>query len=626
MTPTAGGAQAPTPSRRVVSPGRLLPIAYEIVAAVVVLWTSSAFATSYGYNFGYDNHTTYLVGALRLYDPGALSRDWLASDCTPYHPIFSYLAWALWAIDEDGWGFAYANVVTVTAMGGALYGLCRAFAGRLLALPSHLVVLAIAMQTRTHSAGVSYIADIVFQPSTLGGLGWLAGMAAFVARRWFLSGLCFGLGGLFHANYLVLGFPVLGLAHLLIEDPRDLRGLARRLALQLGPSVLALLVLSPLIFGAASHPDAARAREIFQTIRSPHHYLPSGYRGRFLGLAGWQLLGLGAAWPLLSGRKGPGPRLGALLVGLGVLVWSGTFLTTWVFLPSVSQLFPWRAAPYSDLVAQVALVGGLLGLIIDPARLRAHSRLTPLLVLGGLVLVCLDRPASDQPWLGRLLLLLLTTGLLTAGVGLAVATLARATARGRRHLEPASFGGPWPPVPGGPLRPWAPHTLVAPLLLTALALGLWTSATSGQRDPARIERASSLIRGFDAREENLYAWIREHTDRDSRFLQPPLMERFRITARRAIVVDWKSPPILPGELLEWYERLGTVAGRPGFQTAREVATGYDAMDSARLRALRARYAIDYAVVRKGRERVLKDWPVAYANPGFAVLDLRGSHP
>ncbi|HOU94716.1 MAG TPA: hypothetical protein PLU22_26880, partial [Polyangiaceae bacterium] len=185
-----------------MSRDRALALAWDVAAALVALWASYWLAVSFGYNFGYDNHATYLIGALRLHDPTVLTRDWLAAECTEYHPIFSYVGWALWALDEDGWGFAYANVVFVTALGFAIFALCRAFAGRLHAPAVFLVVMAIEMQTRTHSVAVSYLTDFILQPSTFGALGWLAGMVAFVSGRWLLAGIGFGLGGLLHVNYL----------------------------------------------------------------------------------------------------------------------------------------------------------------------------------------------------------------------------------------------------------------------------------------------------------------------------------------------------------------------------------------------------------------------------------------
>ncbi len=55
-------------------------------------------------------------------------------------------------------------------------------------------------------------------------------------------------------------------------------------------------------------------------------------------------------------------------------------------------------------------------------------------------------------------------------------------------------------------------------------------------------------------------WAREKTGKNAIFIIPPDMEFFRIRARRAIVVDWKTSLFLPADLNEWYQRLSDEAG------------------------------------------------------------------
>ena len=50
--------------------------------------------------------------------------------------------------------------------------------------------------------------------------------------------------------------------------------------------------------------------------------------------------------------------------------------------------------------------------------------------------------------------------------------------------------------------------------------------------------------------------------------------------------------------------------------------GYNAMDKGRLAVLRGKYKVDFAVIRRGQERNFEGYPVAYANRGYAVLDVR----
>jgi hypothetical protein len=89
------------------------------------------------------------------------------------------------------------------------------------------------------------------------------------------------------------------------------------------------------------------------------------------------------------------------------------------------------------------------------------------------------------------------------------------------------------------------------------------------------------------------------------------------------VVDWKSCPFLPDEVLEWHQRMKDVTGRPGFAGSRDLE-GYNSLDRTRLEALRLKYKLDYVVVRRGREAALGEHRVAHANGAFVVLDLHSA--
>lgn len=56
--------------------------------------------------------------------------------------------------------------------------------------------------TGTSSVSGSYIIRGYLQPSTIGAIGFLAALIFFIRRKYALSGLVLGLGGLLHSNYL----------------------------------------------------------------------------------------------------------------------------------------------------------------------------------------------------------------------------------------------------------------------------------------------------------------------------------------------------------------------------------------------------------------------------------------
>jgi len=126
-----------------------------------------------------------------------------------------------------------------------------------------------------------------------------------------------------------------------------------------------------------------------------------------------------------------------------------------------------------------------------------------------------------------------------------------------------------------------------------------------------------LVQHADARSE-LETWMRERSPKDALFLIPPKEETLRFRGERAVVVDWKSAPSIPGQILEWYRRINDVAG---VEVRREADLDhYAELDPIRLEALRKRYAIDFAVVEQKDAAKLADYTAVYSNTGYTVFD------
>lgn len=85
------------------------------------------------------------------------------------------------------------------------------------------------------------------------------------------------------ANFLILGIAGFALAHLLLGIG-DLGELVRKLARQLGPAMIVIVLLSPLIFASLGATGAERAKEILfhDSLAAPlcPEYLPGGFPAR----------------------------------------------------------------------------------------------------------------------------------------------------------------------------------------------------------------------------------------------------------------------------------------------------------------------------------------------------------
>jgi hypothetical protein len=576
---------APEPRSR----SRVRELVFSHADRVLAVLGALVFALSYGFDYGSDNQLIYLLKSLCIATPGILERDWYAAEVTHYHPVFAYLGAALIALNRDGWAVALAQIALITTGMSYVYELLRALSTKRVALAAFFCTLSIASVTRTSGVAVSYVFDSLLQPSALGSLGLLAALAEFVRGRYLASGIWIGIAGLFHANYLVLAIPTFGLMQLLL----GLRGLFPRLLRQLGPLMIAAIPVLPVMISTASSPDAERARDILFSIRSPHHYSPGSFYKGLAPFAGWQMLGLGLGAALFRGRNTAGRRLGIALASLMVLVWVGSAFSTVVYVPRVVQLFVWRFAPYIDLLCAAVACLVLVRVASEPGFARRLSPPMLALALGGLVVIGTFQTERKNPF-GLVLTFVL--------VALAVWGLSELGRFAPRFALSQRAG-----------LLWRAHGATLVLLLGLVQLG-----RALPEQLAELPARSLLLRQDGPKSDELYAWMREKTPREAVFLTPPDVDSFRFYGQRAIVVDWKSTPMVPGELVEWLRRLRDVCGGP--VESRRDLRGYDELDREQLERLKAKYRIDYAVVRRGAERKL-GYESVFRNQRYSVIRL-----
>jgi len=482
-----------------------------LLAAAALAWS-----VSFGLSFGIDVHNTYLIHGLHAADPRFLAADWLTTQTKDYHPVFSTLVRLLAEGGVARAGLIALNAACIGVAAFAIGDIARYVAPNAW-LATALISLGLGVLTDTASVGLSSLFLSIALPATVAATLWVVAIAYFVRGRHVAAGVALAIGGLFHANFLVLGFPFFGLA-ILVTRPQ-FREWIRDGAALLGPSAVTLLFFLPMMLGAAAGPEADRAREIFQTVRSPHHYVPRTFAKEFIPFVGWVVAAAGVL--ALRRRRRDLPRHVATLFLSGVtLLTFATAFTTIVFNPTISQLYVFRLAPFVVLLAQVLVAA------------EVTSRLAP---------------------------------------------------------------------------------------ARALALALGFFATADMIPARRALGRSTIVRGLPGQEVKLYDWVRS-TPRDALFLIPPVFQNFRLNAGRAIVVDWKSTPILPSELLEWYARLGAVAGDTAVRDEDAADSGYAAVSPARLDSVVERYSVDYVLFRRRTYRGAADrYTPVYSNRAFLVF-------
>lgn len=540
-----------------------------LIAAVVVALVS-------GMSYGVGNQNTYMLAPLRHLDPTFLRNDWLAAHTYAYHPSFTWVITALAALGPIPLTTALLNAALVLIFALIVFRLVRAVAPAV-ARDATLVVLLLIVVDRTLSVGQSDIFSGYLQPSVMASVAFVAAMSGFVRGRWGWSGVWIAVAGVLHANYLVVGLLAFGLAQLFVGRER----LVQRWAYQLGPALIVFAIDLPVLLRmGAGGADAQRALYIFQVIRSPHHYVVRHFLRELVPFMGWLLIAPLALRGARLGRE-VARRVTALGAALAGPVLFATAVGAVTVSSRVTQLYLWRLAPFAvvlvEIVAAVAISRALRGAgapgDAPPKPVVAAGAVGALLVLG----YALTSAAGRADLLAPALALLIVTA--------AVLVLVRRGVRDSGAIVPAAFA----------------------LVAAAACVNV-------------THRWNIVVPGGTPSERALFRWA-STTPSDAIFLVPPGMERFRLGASHAIVVDWKSTPILPRELLEWYDRIADVSG--GRVTSLGAAEqGYDAMSATRARQLASRYGARYAVFRNRPGPHDHDsLPVAYRNAHYTVYEL-----
>jgi hypothetical protein len=509
--------------------------------------------------------------------------------------------------------------------------LVRDLAGQA-ALPAWLLVAGLVVLDRTNSVAGSYIFNVELQPSGLASLALLFAVASYTRGNALRTGLGLAAAGIAHINFLLVGLASFGAAQAILFlstlVPRVRREAAghvlRRTLAVLGPAVVVLAVNLPMLLAFSRAEEAELGGQIFLLIRSPHHYVPMQWLADFVPFVGWQLLCLPGYWWLRVDAE-MRSRLLALHVAMVGLITVATLLTTIVFLPQVSQVYVWRLAPFAVLIAQIVLMIGVVQRIVRGASGTEAERLSlqglaerwRAVTSYGEVSNRLRLPIFVCGAIGWTLIMLSEVriqGLLSAStLILGAATVALLAAA--FLPEPPSSATQSAHVAE---RPWRPRR--GSLRTTAgIGLGIFVVLALTQLPPA-LAQSNLLNPDSPPAERALFEWART-TDRDVRFLIPPSLSAFRLRAKRAVVVDWKSTPIMADELVEWYRRINRVSGLRAVPDLAAASRGYVAMDSARLDALDAEFALDYAVIPAGSPLARSARAVVHRNAAFTVLDV-----
>jgi hypothetical protein len=546
----------------------------------ILLLSIIACSLSFGLNYGISNQNTYLIQGLTLIDPSFLIGDWFAHNTHHYHNNFSII---LIAVNSIGLpipeSLAFIEIALRILALYAIYKIVLLVANKQ-AFTTVLLILALIVFERTKSLAGSYIFSTILQPSSFGAAFFLLSSYFFLRGKYFLSGLCMAFSGLMHTNFLLLGFVVFGLAHLFL----GVKGILRRMSLQF-PLMLSVFAFNiPFLLSMISSEHGEQATYIFQFIRSPHHYVPNHFIYSFVVFFGWSLLGLAGLMSLKidSDLK---KRLTGLYSGLLIPIIIASLLTTIVFIPAVSKLFFWRMAPFCVLISQIAFVSSIVSqTFLGNKSPNTHKVAELSIALLGMLLISIWYVIVYKHYL---LLPCLIIFLLMVNFRQGIHKILHININQK-------------------------ITNVATITIAVFTLGYGLNHSL---------HSSTLLNGLPEPEQQLYQWVK-NTDTSSKFLVPPNLINFRLHGERPIIADWKSTPIDPDGLIEWYNRIEDSTGTKGVHSYKEAEEGYSNLNLNGLKALKDKYAISYAVLYTDKNTLNHNLPIVFKNSEFVVIELK----
>lgn len=549
----------------------------RIILRCLVLLTGAVIALSFGFSYAnVGNQATYLPHALNYFNPEFLANDWLVSKTTVYHGNFRWIVLVLSSLGSIGWAAAALNSLLIFLNLYLLYRL-NIEIHRPSAIFAITLTILFVILDKTMSVGESYLFSDGLQPSAIATTAWICAIWCFFRRQYIISGGVLAIGGLFHANFLVLGIGLFTLTHLFIGKEKFLS----RWATQVGPSIIVVIFYLPMLLAATGGDEARLAREIFLEIRAPHHYLPISYSTNFWYLSGWFACGLAAVYAMADLPRHV--ELKSFIMALGISITGATLLTTLVFIPQVSQLYVWRLAPFLQVLSQICVMIFLIRQLTERFKIGQHriAILTAFTVgaLGIIRWVVWSSSLSAQ----------FVTVCVLIGIYLVLRLKQYDTATQRLSI-------------------------IRAYCLTVLAVTLAVALI-------RIENGFHRSTLIQANNDSLITWVR-HTPRNATFLIPPELGYFRLMGERGVVVDWKSTPIMPRELIAWYERLNAVSGRT-VRSVEDAVDGYRKHDLRKLESLAVHFCASYIVVDNVRHHVkFEEALPVFSNDAYSVYRVQ----
>ena len=598
---------------------RRLPFGYLALFCLLV----GGVASLWGYSYIGGNQVEQLPLVMRAIDPTYLANDFFVNAFGPTSPRYFFAE--LIAL--------LARLLPLPAVYLGLTILCNSLSALVTALfardlfdssdAAALFAALAVMSAKTFWLGYyNIVYHTPLEPSLLVMPLLLACIWAGLRQRPLLSLAAAGLATLFHplmgleTGAIMLG--VMGIEFYLARKTQPVK-LPARLGLALAGGGAILAGFTAVVLLPNSRAPTIPAQQFIQILaffRHPHHYVPSTWALWQYAQAAVFLVPIGFAWRLGYKSNQRLKQLTRPLLALCAIL-ALLCLGGYVFV----ELIPirlWVTAQTFRLLYIVKWLGlvlaaGWIGLAVEKALAPAISAQK-------------DSPPTDFSGIRLALLLACLVSQLSmlTAFGYEVLTGFKRTAWVRKPLVGLAFLGL-----GGVLavavqpdmqvfflvaffeimavgllyiRPRLAGAALNAFMVGALLLPVYfSSQLRPYSSVALMPKPVITLSDLSSEENDLAKWVKLNTPPDSVFLVNPSLGEFRITAERAIVVDFTAFPFQDQAMAEWQQRMNDCYGvtkAKGFDAVPEMRDRFTKITDKKLAVLQVKYGFEYAVLYK----------------------------
>jgi hypothetical protein len=552
------------------------------------------------------NQYGYFVYGIRLFDQSFIENDWLTWNTLNQHFAFGYLLYLIQYIGSLEFLTSLIEIILLCVFSVSVYIISKQCSKYPLHVWLSTIFVGSVVFTSTNVSsglGSQVLLEKYFIAADIATILMILGLSFMLTKRYLFAGLAIGIGGIFHAAIMVSYSPVILILSIVIgvfQNKKSTAYFVMPILLFWGWFTLLLLVYmhsNPSNFPAIS--------SVMAQLRNPGDLIISNWPlNQTIGWFG--LMGIG----LLSNSKSNASK--SIHIGLQTIVIIcilSMLQMEFVKNNLISSLMLFRVAPLGVLFAFILIFSRLFVLFFELEKKDFQWRDWWLII--SLVMYALYQSVTSV-YIGLLIFSLLSSFYFFRMFEVIMKSITSIFS-----FELLNYRFTY-------------RSFVILMLVSLLILGTFKNLVGLNKhysDRGNYTNSGHYYYPYEKAEFEMAQWIRDNTPVDAIFTIPLDIQTFRINAQRAVVVDWVMSPSIPGDLEEWYRRIGDTSGIDIHKSKlvpsmKQLIDGYRKLDYTRAKLLQKKYGTSYFVVNKNHLHInLEKFDELYSNELYKIIFL-----